>query len=176
MQQTSRPAASVLVVEDDPDVRDLLVEHFKDRGFDVAATGDGRAAVTAVTREPSRYTLIFTDLNLPGADGLAVLEAARSANPAIRVVIITGYASLDSAIQAVRLGAFDYLTKPFSIGQIDLVLQRAAQSEALELENRQLARRSAEDSTDRLASDLLARLGDIEARLAAIERLLRARF
>ncbi len=175
MERARASAGSVLVVEDDPDVRDLLVEHFKDRGFDVASTRDGRAAVTALAREPSRYSLVFTDLKLPGADGLEVLEVAKAANSSIRVVIITGYASLDSAIQAVRLGAFDYLTKPFSLGQIDLILHRVAQREALEDENRQLARRSMEESSSGILPIVLARLGDIEARLASIERLLRAR-
>ena len=62
---------------------------------------------------------------MPGADGFAVLTAARPANPSAYVVMITGYASLETAIQAVRLGAQDYLTKPFSLGQVDVILRQA---------------------------------------------------
>ena len=117
-------AFNVLVVDDEPEIRELLVEYFRDHGFETATAGDGRAAIAAIERDPARYRLIITDLQMPGADGLAVLRAARTANPSCYVVIITGYASLDSAIQAVRLGAYDYLTKPFSMGQIDVVVQR----------------------------------------------------
>ena len=113
---------AVLIVEDEADIRELLSEYFRARNFDVVGAADGRAAVLAIEREPERFSLIVTDLHLPGVDGLAVLRAARAANPAVYVVIVTGFASLDSAIQAVRLGAYDYLTKPFSLGQIDVVL------------------------------------------------------
>ncbi len=95
--------SNVLVVDDEPEIRELLVEYFRDRGFETATAGDGRAAIAAIERDPARYRLIVSDLQMPGADGLAVLRAAKTANPSCYVVIITGYASLDSAIQAVRL-------------------------------------------------------------------------
>jgi DNA-binding NtrC family response regulator len=74
-------------------------------------------------------------------DGLGVLQASRAANPSAMVIIVTGYVSLDSAVQAVRLGAYDHLTKPFSLGQLDVVVRRVAERQALEAENRQRARR-----------------------------------
>ncbi|MGE0863985.1 MAG: response regulator, partial [Vicinamibacterales bacterium] len=85
-----------------------------------------------------RFGLVVTDLNLPGADGFAVLQAARQANNNCYVVIVTGYASLDSAIHAVRVGAYDYLTKPFSMGQLDVVLTRITDRASLEQQNRVL--------------------------------------
>jgi DNA-binding NtrC family response regulator len=97
----------VLVLDDEADVRDLLAEYFSERGYEVTMVPDGRAAVTAIERAPLRFGLIVTDLQLPGAEGLAVLRAARAANPSSYVVIITWYASLASAIEAVRLGAYD---------------------------------------------------------------------
>ena len=63
--------------------------------------------------------MIITDLHLPGADGFEVLKAAREANPPVYVVMITGYASIDSAVRAVREGAYDYLAKPFALGQLE---------------------------------------------------------
>lgn len=151
----------VLVADDDVAVRELLVEFFRDRGLRVASTPDGRAAVTALERSGGRYRLVLTDMSMPGADGFAVLTAARAANPSTYVVIITGYASLDSAINAIRMGAQDYLTKPFSLGQIDVILRQVTTRFALETENRRLA-----------SQTVAAALGSIERRLSAIERSL----
>lgn len=114
----------VLVVDDEPTVRELLHEYFGAHGFRVTSAQDGRSAITTLQRSWGRFGLVVTDLNLPGADGFAVLQAARHANPNCCVVIITGFASLDSAIRAVRVGAYDYLTKPFSLAQLDVILAR----------------------------------------------------
>lgn len=179
MPSQPHTALNVLVVDDEPEIRELLVEYFRDRGFETATAGDGRAAIAALERDPARYRLIVTDLQMPGADGLAVLRAAKTANPSCYVVIITGYASLDSAIQAVRLGAYDYLTKPFSMGQIDVVIERVADRLALENENRQLARQlGGRMGAERdLAGDgslsVAARLDAIEQRIGRVEALLR---
>ena len=169
-EQTEIPL-EVLVVDDEPEVRDLLVEHLRVRGYRAGAAADGRAAIAAVERAPSRYDLVLTDLHLPGADGLEVLRTIRALNVAIYVVIITGYASLDSAIQAVRLGAYDYLTKPFSLGQIDVLLARVCDRRLLEAENRRLYRQAGERSADP-AHPAHDRLVAIEERLASIERTL----
>ncbi len=125
----------VLVVDDEPDVRELLVEFLRSLDLKVASASDGRAAITAIEREPDRYWLILSDIMIPGADGLDVLSAAKAVNPALHVVIITGYASLDTAVKAVRLGAFDYLSKPFTLGEIEMMIHRLGQR--LELERGQ---------------------------------------
>lgn len=164
----------VLVVDDEPDVCELLAEYLGNRGLRVSTLSDGRAAAAALEREPARYSLIFSDLQLPGLDGLGVLRVARQANPSAYVVIITGFASLDSAIQAVRLGAYDYLTKPFSLGQIDVVVQRVQDRLTLEAENRRLLRQLDQREPGEARSPLTVRLDAIEARLARIEQLLRA--
>jgi two-component system, NtrC family, response regulator AtoC len=163
----------VLVVDDEADVRELLVEYFKTKNFDVSSAGDGRAAQAAILKEPARYGLVLTDLQLPGVDGLGVLRTVKQANPSAYVVIVTGYASLDSAIQAVRLGAYDYLTKPFSLGQIDVVLQRVRDRVSLESENRRLARQVSQREGIDARTPVLARLEGIENRLTRIEGLLR---
>ena len=172
MPQTASRPLNVLVVDDEPDVRDLLVEYFLDRGHTVTAVSDGRAAVQEIEQNPSRYTLIVSDLQLPGVDGLGVLKAARAANPSVVVIIVTGYASLDSAVQAVRLGAYDYLTKPFSLGQIDVIVQRVFERQALEAENRHLARKVGSREVPEPRGIAIDRLDAIDARLARIEELL----
>lgn len=163
----------VFVIDDEADVRELLAEFFRSRGLRVATANDGRAGVAAIEGDPARYGLILTDLQLPGSDGLAILRAAKRVNTSAYVVIVTGYASLDSAIEAVRLGAYDYLTKPFSLGQLDVILERICDRLALEAENRRLFRQLGQ----RLASDanaaVIARLDAIDERLSRIESSLR---
>jgi two-component system response regulator AtoC len=178
------PTFDVLVVDDDPAIRELIMAYFHSVGMRVAGAHDGRAAIGALQRSEGRYGLVVTDLNLPGADGFAVLQAARQANAFCYVVIVTGYASLDSAIQAVRVGAYDYLTKPFSIGQLDVILRRITDRAALVDENRQLVQPSNTGppslvgglATSLPAVDLTSlerRITAIEAALARIESRLR---
>lgn len=167
-----RAPFEVLIVDDEPDVRDLLVEYFRERGFEVSVAHNGSEAVARLRRTPTRYGLVVTDLQMPGTDGLAVLRAAREGNAAVYVVIITGFASLDSAIQAVRLGAYDYLTKPFSLGQIDVTIRRILDRLALDAENRQLTRQVGERSATDAPPIVAVRLDGIEARLARLESLL----
>jgi DNA-binding NtrC family response regulator len=178
----------VLVVDDEAGARELLIEFFRARGFAVTGAQDGRAAILALQRPHARFGLVVTDLNLPGADGFAVLHAARQANESCYVVIVTGYASLDSAIRAVRVGAYDYLTKPFSLGQLDVILSRICDRAGLELENRQLLERQA-PALSRPTKSILApapqpvppvasaasvegRLSDVEGSLHRIEAML----
>jgi DNA-binding NtrC family response regulator len=172
MPQTASRPFRVLIVDDEPDVRDLLVDYFEERGHEVMALSDGHSAIAEIQRNAARYSLVVTDLQLPGVDGLGVLSAARAANPSAAVIIVTGYASLDSAVQAVRLGAYDYLTKPFSLGQLDVIIQRVSDRNALEAENRQLARRIGDRDTADSKHVVNERLDAIDARLARIEELL----
>ncbi len=162
----------VLVVDDEPEVRDLLVEYFRERGHQVSAAGDGPEAIAEIQQNPAKYSLIVSDLQLPGVDGLGVLKAARKANPSVTVIIVTGYASLDSAVEAVRLGAYDYLTKPFSLGQIDVIVRRAAERLTLEAENQRLMRQVGDREPASPAPGIADRLEIIDIRLARIEHLL----
>jgi DNA-binding NtrC family response regulator len=163
----------VLVVDDDTDGRELLAEYFHNAGLTAVTAADGAVAIAVLEREPARFGLIVTDLQLPGQDGLAVLGAARRANPSAHVVIVTGYASLDSAIQAVRLGAYDYLTKPFSLGQIEVIVQRVRDRLALEAENRRLLRQMAGREGADSRGTVAVRLDAIESRIGRVEGLLR---
>jgi DNA-binding NtrC family response regulator len=161
-----------LVVDDDEAVREVISSYFTKLGMTVTGATDGRSAISALERSNGRFKVVVTDLSLPGADGLAVLKAARQANASSYVVIVTGYASLDSAISAVRLGAYDYLTKPFSLGQLDVILRRILDRESLERENRQLIQADQAPPPGRPGLSM-AELGDrltrIESALGRIE-------
>jgi DNA-binding NtrC family response regulator len=157
-----------LVVDDDEAVREVISSYLAKLGMRVTGATDGRSAISALEQSSGRFAVVVTDLSLPGADGLAVLKAARQANASSYVIIVTGYASLDSAIAAVRLGAYDYLTKPFSLGQLDVILRRIADRESLERENRELLHVESGAPTSR-AGPSMVEVGD---RLARIESLL----
>lgn len=167
-------AFEVLVVDDEAGARELIVEYFHSLGFRVSGAQDGRAAISTLQHSNGRYGLVITDLNLPGADGFAVLQTARQANASCYVVIVTGYASLDSAIRAVRVGAYDYLTKPFSLGQLDVILARIRDRLALERSAKAARAKpaGAPPPASPPAPALEQRLGDLEDSVGRIEQLL----
>ena len=138
---SSEEPLEVLLVDDELSTRELLEQFCRSRNLPVTTASDGRAAITALERSPSRFSLVLTDINMPGADGFEVLKTARASNRSCYVVMITGYATLDTALRAVREGAYDYLAKPFSLGQLDVMLARIKDRMALERENRDLRRR-----------------------------------
>jgi len=175
------PPWEVLVVDDDEDIRELIVSYLNELGLLVTGASDGRAAIATLQRSGGRFGVVVTDLNLPGADGFAVLQAARQANGNCYVVIVTGYASLDSAIHAVRVGAYDYLVKPFSLSQLDMVLKRITKRTAASGQARESSRARAEAAeppvnravpTSAALVALEMGIERIEAAVARIERRL----
>jgi DNA-binding NtrC family response regulator len=158
---TNSASLEVLVVDDNADTRGLVVDFCNQFGFSVTQAPDGRAAVTALLRAPGRFHVVVTDLNMPGADGFEVLRVARSVNAGCYVVMITGYATLDTALRAVREGAYDYLPKPFALGQMEALFNRIRERMTMERDHRA--------SQSRLDS-ICDRLGRIEDALAALTR------
>jgi two-component system response regulator AtoC len=178
MSSAGSPAAfEVLVVDDEAETREVLSEFCRTLGLTVTAADDGRSAVTAIRRAPAQFRVVLTDIWMRGADGFEVLKTARDANPSVYVVMITGYATLDSALRAVREGAYDYLPKPFALGQLEVVFGRIRDRIALEEENRMLSRQvdGIRDGGGPRNRDVSWRLDAIEERLARIEDLLRRR-
>jgi two-component system, response regulator RegA len=117
------PAPSLLVVEDDERLRSRLVCAFRDRGYETREAGDHTAALAAAREDSPEYMLV--DLRLPGPSGLEVIRSIKSIDPGTTVVILTGYGSIATAIEAVRLGAADYLTKPADVDAIVAAFARA---------------------------------------------------
>lgn len=101
---------TILIAEDEDGVRDSLTQVLREEGYDVVATADGAAAIAALgTRE---FDLVLSDLRMPGADGLSVLRHTREASPQTLVLLMTAHATVDTAVEALRGGAQDYLLKP----------------------------------------------------------------
>jgi len=113
----------VLVADDEPSVRDLLAKTLALAEYDVDLAIDGRAAVERL--RVLSYDLLITDLKMPGADGLTVIREARRLKADIPIIIITGFSSEASAIEAVNLGVTGYLTKPFRVPRVLSVAARA---------------------------------------------------
>ena len=132
------PDARVLVVDDERSMRDLLAIMLKQEGHDVAVVEGGAQAIETLSREV--FDLIITDLRMREVDGLAVLRAAKEHSPETVVVVITAFASTETAVEAMKLGAYDYITKPFKMDEIKLVLANALERKRLRDENQALKR------------------------------------
>jgi two-component system NtrC family response regulator len=129
----------ILVVEDDPGLRFTVTDTLEEAGFAVRAADNGPEAIRLL--EAEAFDVVLTDLRLPGKDGLEVLREAREKNPPPSVITMTGYGSIESAVAAMKLGAEDYLTKPFSMEALLLLLGKVLRVRSLEEENRDLKRR-----------------------------------
>jgi two-component system response regulator RegA len=116
-------APSLLIVEDDAVLRGRLVRAFRERGLEVREAADGEAALRLVESDPPEYAVV--DLRMPGMPGLAVVRALKEADPTTAVVVLTGYGSIATAIEAIRFGAVHYLTKPADADEILAALRRA---------------------------------------------------
>jgi DNA-binding NtrC family response regulator len=121
--------APLLVVDDDPAGCHLLTAIFEGRNYRVATARDGPAAIGAISAEPPAAVIL--DLNLPGMSGMEVLKALRASAPSLPVVILTGFAEIATAVEALRLGAFDYLTKPVNYEELVLSVERALEQRRL---------------------------------------------
>jgi two-component system response regulator RegA len=110
------PARRLLIVEDDDVLRRRIARAFRERGFEVREAADAAEATRLAGAEPSTHALV--DLRLPGASGLGVVKALVAADQQTAVVVLTGYGSIATALEAVRLGARHYLTKPADVDEI----------------------------------------------------------
>jgi len=126
----------ILVVDDDEIVREAISSLLSDEGYSVLSARDGIDAITILRVE--EMDLVITDLRMPGADGNEVLKYAVKNDPDIVVVILTAYGTLDTALNSIKDGAYDYLTKPFKIQEIILLVEKVFRRAQLIRENREL--------------------------------------
>jgi two-component system, NtrC family, response regulator AtoC len=127
--------ATVLVADDDAVARDLLVEVLSREGYHVLSAADGNEAIKA--SQSAVIDLALIDLRMPGLDGLELLHRLTRTVPDVVVIILTAFATMDTTIATIRAGAYDYLSKPFRMEEIKLVVRRGLEARRLERENRQ---------------------------------------
>ncbi|MEE8111572.1 MAG: response regulator, partial [Acidobacteriota bacterium] len=124
----------LLIVDDEQGMRDLLSIMLRKQGYEVDVAESGEEAISRVTRE--EYDLLVTDISMPGLDGLTVLRRVREIAPELPTILITAYASTESAIEALKLGAYDYIVKPFDVEEFKIVISHTLERKRLEKENR----------------------------------------
>ncbi len=127
----------ILVVDDEDSIRRSLAGLLGDEGYEVAAAADGEAALT-VLREDGAVDAVLLDIAMPGRDGMTILEEVRATWPELPVVMMTGHGTVETAVRATKLGAFDFIEKPLSVEKLLLTLHHALDHSRLERENRRL--------------------------------------
>ena len=126
----------ILVVDDEPTVVDVFHEFLTAQGYEVTDCASGEEAIRLL--DELRPDIILTDINLPGLSGLDVMRRARELDPEVAVIVVTGYASAATAIDALRQGAYDYVTKPFDLDEVNQIVERGIANRRLKAINRQL--------------------------------------
>lgn len=130
------PKARILIVDDDDIILDSLQEFLRLEGYQVDVARSYEEAIGALER--AEFNIAITDVNMPGSSGFELLRLCRQKYPQMVVVMITGYGTIDSAVEAIKMGAYDYLTKPIIDDELRLAVERALQQQNLLRENRAL--------------------------------------
>ena len=129
---------SLLIVDDEEAIRDSLARHFNRGGYTVATARDFDEGVRRLGAES--FDLVISDLRMPGGDGIGIVRRAGEAP----VIVITAYATVETAVEAMKAGAFDYIQKPFKLEEMEMLVERALAHRRLSLENEYLRARIGE--------------------------------
>jgi DNA-binding NtrC family response regulator len=126
----NQPKLRILVVDDEPDILTLLRHRLEQLGYAVSTAANGPEALRKIASEPP--ALVLLDLKLPRMSGLEVLKQIKQSSPECMVIVMTAYATVEKAVEAMKEGAYDFLTKPLTPGHLELVVQKAVEREALQ--------------------------------------------
>jgi len=147
---------SVLIVDDEPSIRQSLGGLLSDEGFEILTAANGYEALKVMDRDSP--DLVLLDIWMPGIDGIETLKEIKKSNPYIQVIIITGHGTIETAVKATKLGAFDLIEKPLSIDKVILSINNALNFRRLEEENRYLRKKTLEKHSITGNSPLVAQL------------------
>ncbi|HEX6625068.1 MAG TPA: sigma-54 dependent transcriptional regulator [Pyrinomonadaceae bacterium] len=134
--QSAPPTARILVAEDESNLRLVLQKELQRMGHEVRVAPDGEAALRLL--EESNVDVLLTDINMPRVDGLELLRRVHQRPNPPEVIMLTGHATVESAIEAMKLGAYDYLSKPYRIAELDALVKQAAEKRRLRVDNQRL--------------------------------------
>ena len=132
----SKQNIHILIIDDEKSQRDILRDILQDAGYRIILAEDGQVAVENLQK--FSFDMVLTDLKMPGYDGFEVLEKVKSFDETIPVIIMTAFGTIPSAVNAIKNGAYDYLTKPFEKDELIITIQRAEEKRRLAVENRAL--------------------------------------
>ena len=122
----------ILVIDDEVFVRDLLTDFFSKLSFGVTTAGDGDSGMTAF--RGGQFDVVLVDLKMPGKSGIDTLRELHALHRSSPLIVMTGYPTIDSSIEALRLGAYDYIIKPFKLQELKEVVDRAIREQELHVE------------------------------------------
>ena len=125
-------AAEILFVDDDRAILDLVREYLTEVGYRVEVVDNGLKALEII--KDSDFEIVFTDIKMPDIDGLELLSAIKEYRPETEVIIVTGHGSMESAIQAMKYGSYDYLQKPFKLSALKIIIDRIVEEKRLKRE------------------------------------------
>ena len=126
---TGRKGARILVVDDDRDLADTLVEYLTKLGYQASPAYGGREALSKF--ENGDFQLVITDLMMPEMNGMELLEAVKALDNRAIVMVITGYGTVEKAVEAIKGGAYDFIPKPFNMEELEVVINRALERHSL---------------------------------------------
>src|SRR3990167_3060746 len=151
-------ASDILIVDDENDIRELISGILNDEGYDTRSAGDSDRALAEI--EARRPGLVVLDIWLQGSrlDGLELLDVIHERHPDLPVVIISGHGNIETAVSAIKQGAYDFIEKPFKADRLILVVQRAIEAFRLRRENSELRVRVGDDTTLVGASPAIAQV------------------
>ncbi|HEX9860386.1 MAG TPA: sigma-54 dependent transcriptional regulator [Nitrospirota bacterium] len=149
---------NILIVDDEPSILSTVGAVLSDEGYETATAGTGADALRMIAANPP--DLVLLDVWMPGMDGLTALGKIREAHPGVVVVVMSGHGNIDTAVKAVRLGAYDFIEKPLSIDKLALAVKNALDKKRLEIENIALKERVEGGSEIIGVSEVMKRLRD----------------
>jgi two-component system response regulator PilR (NtrC family) len=126
----NKTKGNILVVDDEKSMREILEIFLTSEGYKVSVAENGEKAIDAVKKDI--YDLVITDMNMPKVGGLELLKNVKQLNPDTIVVIITAFGTTESAVEAMKLGSYDYIQKPFQMDDIRLVVKNALEKQKLQ--------------------------------------------
>ena len=129
----------ILFVDDEREILSIVKEYMSLNGYDITVVDNGEEALERIKR--TAYDIVFTDLNMPGFHGLDLLAATKEHRPETEVIVVTGYGTIESAIEALKLGSYDYLQKPIKFERLKLLIDRIVEKKNLQKENTLIKRR-----------------------------------
>ena len=145
----------ILVIDDEENIRSTLEEFLQMQGYRVNTASNGGEGLDLLGRYD--YDLVLSDLKMPGIDGIAVIEWVRETSPGLPVLVMSGHATVDSTIRALRLGAYDYLLKPFGLDEIERTIENCLEKRRLQKQNTELTEANERlREVERIKDDLLA--------------------
>ena len=159
----------LLVIDDEENMRHMLSAMLRKSGYEVDTAADGREGLQIIDKH--RYDFILCDIKMPKMDGMAFLKAARVKDTNATVIMMSAYGSIDTAVEAMKLGAYDYITKPFKSDEVNLTLKKAEEREKLKQENQQLRERIRKIRADSRFSNMIGKSKAIQAVFELAEKV-----